>query len=110
MGKQERYQFSNKMASPSEPPPPYDASTRPNTTSNTNNHVMPTPEACEEVNRVLSEAHGKVQAPKIIATPSTKVAGCGQVPDLLDALLRTRLSATTSSTNANRALEGLQKA
>lgn len=73
-------------------------------------HVMPTLEACEEVNRVLSEAHGKVQAPKIIATPSMKVAGCGQVPDLLDALIRTRLSATTSSTNANRALEGLQKA
>ncbi|KAH7336091.1 DNA glycosylase [Rhexocercosporidium sp. MPI-PUGE-AT-0058] len=74
------------------------------------NHLMPTPEACEEVNRILSDAHGKVEAPKIIATPSMKVAGCGQVPDLLDALIRTRLSATTSSTNANRALEGLQKA
>ncbi|KAH6710802.1 HhH-GPD family base excision DNA repair protein [Leptodontidium sp. MPI-SDFR-AT-0119] len=74
------------------------------------NHLMPTPEACEEVNRILSKAHGKVEAPKIIATPSMKVAGCGEVPDLLDALIRTRLSATTSSTNANRALEGLQKA
>ncbi|KAK0110397.1 hypothetical protein ONS96_002010 [Cadophora gregata f. sp. sojae] len=73
-------------------------------------HNMPTPEACEEVNRILSKAHGKVEAPKIIATPSMKVAGCGEVPDLLDALIRTRLSATTSSTNANRALEGLQKA
>ncbi|PVH89014.1 DNA glycosylase [Cadophora sp. DSE1049] len=73
-------------------------------------HIMPTPEACEQVNRILSEAHGKVEAPKIIATPSMKVAGCGEVPDLLDALIRTRLSATTSSTNANRALEGLQRA
>ncbi|CZT12026.1 uncharacterized protein RAG0_16013 [Rhynchosporium agropyri] len=74
------------------------------------NHIMPTHEACEEVNRILSEAHGKVEAPKVVATPSMKAAGCGNVPDLLDALIRTRLSANTSSGNANRALEGLQNA
>ncbi|KAL2069160.1 hypothetical protein VTL71DRAFT_15498 [Oculimacula yallundae] len=73
-------------------------------------HLMPTHEACEGVNRILSEAHGKVQAPKVVATPSMKAAGCGNVPDILDAMIRTRLSANTSSTNANRALEGLQKA
>merc|ERR1712029_96681 len=41
MGKQQIYQYHNKMASPSEPPPPYDASTRPNPTSNTNNLQVP---------------------------------------------------------------------
>merc|ERR1711900_72813 len=39
--KQQIYQYHNKMASPSEPPPPYDASTRPNPTSNTNNLQVP---------------------------------------------------------------------
>merc|ERR1711977_414162 len=39
--KQQIYQYHNKKASPSEPPPPYDASTRPNPTSNTNNLQVP---------------------------------------------------------------------
>merc|ERR1712093_875596 len=37
----ERYQYHNKMASSSEPPPPYDASTRPNPASNINNLQVP---------------------------------------------------------------------
>merc|ERR1711977_508539 len=39
--KQQRYQYHNKMASSSEPPPPYDASTRPNPASNINNLQVP---------------------------------------------------------------------
>lgn len=72
------------------------------------NHVMPTPEACEEINRLLSELHGAVQQPKVIPPPSMDVTGCGEVPDLLDAILRTKLSASTTANNANISLKGLK--
>jgi endonuclease III len=71
-------------------------------------HVMPTAEACEEVNRLLSELHGVVEQPKVVPAPSMDVTGCGEVPDLLDAILRTRLSASTTANNANLSLKGLK--
>lgn len=71
-------------------------------------HPKPTPEDCEEVNRLLSELHGEVKPPEMIPPPSMDVTGCGEVPDLLDALLRTLLSASTTARNANLALKGLQ--
>lgn len=71
---------------------------------------MPTPAACEEVNRLLSNLHGKYQAPAVIPPPSLTVSGCGEVPDLLEAILRTLLSASTTSRNANMAFDGLVKA
>ena len=71
------------------------------------NYLHPTPEECEEVTRLLSKVHGKVQAPKTIPTPSLEVSGCGEVPSVLDALIRTRLSAATSGTNSSRAFAGL---
>ncbi|KAF2027538.1 DNA glycosylase [Setomelanomma holmii] len=67
----------------------------------------PTAEECEEVTRLLSKVHGKVEAPKTIPTPSLEVSGCGEVPSVLDALIRTRLSAATSGTNSSRAFAGL---
>jgi endonuclease III len=70
-------------------------------------HAMPTPDACEEVNRLLSELHGAVEQPKVVPPPSMDIAGCGEVPDLLDAILRTRLSASTTANNANLSLKGL---
>ncbi|TAQ88960.1 hypothetical protein B7494_g2723 [Chlorociboria aeruginascens] len=70
--------------------------------------AMPTPEACEEVNRLLSELHGEVKPPDVIPPPSMDVAGCGEVPDLLDAILRTLLSASTTANNANLSLAGLK--
>lgn len=69
----------------------------------------PTAEECEEVTRLLSKVHGKVEAPKSIPTPSLEVSGCGEVPSVLDALIRTRLSAATSGTNSSRAFAGLVK-
>ncbi|GME49780.1 putative gpd family base excision DNA repair protein [Neofusicoccum parvum] len=69
----------------------------------------PTPEECHEVTRLLSKIHGKVQAPKEIPTPSLTTSGCGEVPSVLDALIRTRLSAATSGTNSSRAFQGLVK-
>lgn len=67
----------------------------------------PTAEECEEVTRLLSKVHGKVEAPKTIPLPSLEVSGCGEVPSVLDALIRTRLSAATSNTNSSRAFAGL---
>jgi len=71
------------------------------------NWPHPTKAECEEVTRLLSAVHGKVQAPKTIPTPSLEVSGCGEVPSVLDALIRTRLSAATSGTNSSRAFAGL---
>jgi endonuclease III len=71
------------------------------------NHTSPTPEECEEVNKLLSQMHGVITPPSIIPPPSSTVAGCGEVPDLLDALLRTLLSASTTSLNSAAALKGL---
>ncbi|KAF1851807.1 base excision DNA repair protein [Cucurbitaria berberidis CBS 394.84] len=71
------------------------------------NYPHPTAEECEEVTRLLSKVHGKVQAPKTIPAPSLNVSGCGEVPSVLDALIRTRLSAATSGTNSSRAFAGL---
>jgi endonuclease III len=71
------------------------------------NWPHPTNEECEEVTRLLSAVHGKVEAPKTIPIPSLEVSGCGEVPSVLDALIRTRLSAATSGTNSSRAFAGL---
>ncbi|KAH6618626.1 DNA glycosylase [Boeremia exigua] len=73
------------------------------------NYPHPTPEECEEVTRILSKVHGKVTMPKEIPLPSLEVSGCGEVPSVLDALIRTRLSAATSGTNSSRAFAGLVK-
>ncbi|KAF4630932.1 hypothetical protein G7Y89_g7202 [Cudoniella acicularis] len=71
-------------------------------------HTSPTPEQCEEVYQLLSQKHGAIEQPTQIPAPSLEVTGCGEVPDLLDAILRTLLSAATSSTNSNKALLGLK--
>ncbi|KAF1929162.1 DNA glycosylase [Didymella exigua CBS 183.55] len=71
------------------------------------NYPHPTAEECEEVNRILSKVHGEVTMPKEIPLPSLEVSGCGEVPSVLDALIRTRLSAATSGTNSSRAFAGL---
>lgn len=70
-------------------------------------YSRPTPEECHEVNRILQEAHGAVAAPKSIPTPSLNSSGCGEVPSILDALIRTRLSAATNNQNSSRAFRGL---
>ncbi|KAL2112205.1 hypothetical protein VUR80DRAFT_8265 [Thermomyces stellatus] len=67
----------------------------------------PTIEACEEVHRLLTETHGEVIAPAAIPPPSLTVAGCGEVPSVLDALMRTILSGATTMIAANEALAAL---
>ena len=67
----------------------------------------PTPEECQEVNDILAKKHGAVQQPKTIPQPSLNDSGCGEVPSVLDALIRTRLSAATNNANSSRAFRGL---
>lgn len=68
---------------------------------------FPSAEACHQVNDILSKAHGEVIAPKTIPEPSLTVTGCGEVPSVLDALIRTLLSGATSGRNSARAFNGL---
>jgi endonuclease III len=70
--------------------------------------VHPTKEECYEVNRLLSSIHGTVTAPKEIPKANLDVSGCGEVPHVLDALIRTRLSANTTNSNSNNAFLGLK--
>jgi endonuclease III len=72
-------------------------------------YLRPTPEECVEVARLLSSVHGEVNPPKAIPKPSLTVTGCGEVPSVLDALLRTRLSAATTRHNSALAFKGLVK-
>ncbi|KAI9804996.1 MAG: hypothetical protein M1833_006299 [Piccolia ochrophora] len=67
----------------------------------------PTPEECQEVNDLLAGVHGHVQAPEVVPAPSTTVSGCGEVPSILDALIRTLLSAATTGANSSRAFKGM---
>lgn len=70
-------------------------------------YLRPTAEECREVVRLLEKVHGKVTAPKAIPPPSLDVSGCGEVPSVLDALIRTRLSANTTNKNSSTAFQGL---
>lgn len=80
---------------------------RPPGTSPYPNWAHPTADECHEVVRLLEAVHGKVQKPKTFATPSLTTAGCGAVPSVLDALIRTRLSAATTNKNSSTAFKGL---
>ncbi|PLN83569.1 DNA glycosylase [Aspergillus taichungensis] len=67
----------------------------------------PTVEECEEVNRLLSTVHGEIIPPATIPEPSLTVTGCGEVPSVLDALIRTLLSGATTGANSALAFSGL---
>ncbi|EMC94581.1 hypothetical protein BAUCODRAFT_73567 [Baudoinia panamericana UAMH 10762] len=72
-------------------------------------YLRPTAEECREVVRLLEKVHGKVVVPKAVPPPSLDVSGCGEVPSVLDALVRTRLSANTTNKNSSTAFQGLVK-
>lgn len=69
--------------------------------------TFPAASAYHEVHDILTKLHGEVTQPEVMPGPSLQVAGCGEVPSVLDALLRTLLSGATSMENANRAVQGL---
>ena len=70
----------------------------------------PTPEECQEVHDILSKHHPECKPqPKTVPEPSKFVAGCGEVRSILDALIRTRLSASTTGRNSSTAYQGMIK-
>jgi hypothetical protein len=69
----------------------------------------PTPEECKKMVDILSEYHGYQIPAKAVPPPSLTRAGCGNVPAVHDALLRTLLSSATQTSNANSALDNLIK-
>ena len=68
---------------------------------------VPTPDACEEVHRILTELHGEVTQPEKMPPASLEIAGCGEVPCVLDALLRTLISGNTTMALADTAIKNL---
>jgi endonuclease III len=73
--------------------------------------ITPSADACEEVHRILADAHSDCRhtQPQERPAPSLEVAGCGEVPAVLDALIRTLLSGATSMANSNMAIQGLHQ-
>ncbi|TGO39759.1 hypothetical protein BHYA_0048g00240 [Botrytis hyacinthi] len=71
-------------------------------------HVSPTAQEAETVNSLLTALHGEVKPPDSVPAPSETITGCGEVPDVLDATMRTLLSAATTAGNANKSMAGLK--
>lgn len=69
----------------------------------------PTAQECQVVHDLLTEVHGLHAPPETIPAPSLSFAGCGEVPSVLDALIRTYLSAATSGTNSSMSIKGIDK-
>ncbi|KAI5847488.1 DNA glycosylase, partial [Tricharina praecox] len=66
----------------------------------------PTPEECAELQQLLTKAHGPSERPdKLIV--NNEVSGCGEVPCVLDALLRTIMSLNTTTKNSAKAFQDL---
>lgn len=69
----------------------------------------PSPEDCEKVCALLEGEHGRCPRPADIPPPSLDVAGCGQVRQVIDAIVRTVVSANTTFENADKAIKRLYK-
>ena len=74
----------------------------------------PTPDEAQIVHDLLlteipDERKPSIVQPDTIPPPSEQVAGCGQVPSILDALIRTLLSAATTGKNSSSSFQGLVK-
>ncbi|RPB17450.1 DNA glycosylase [Morchella conica CCBAS932] len=69
--------------------------------------INPTPQECYNVAALLTAAHGPANQPEEVPEPDNEVSGCGEVPSVLDALIRTLLSANTTNLNSSRAFKGL---
>lgn len=63
----------------------------------------PTPDEAQSVCDLLASVHGLPERPKQLVDVPGGPAGCGNVPDVLDALVRTILSANTTSKNSTAA-------
>jgi endonuclease III len=68
----------------------------------------PTPDECHEVNAALVKVHGKRVRPKELNLNALG-ANCGEVPSVLDALVRTILSQNTNNKNSSTAKHSLDE-
>lgn len=73
-------------------------------------YERPSREDCRLVCDALASVHGRPQRPSELKDSDHRGASCGQVPDVLDALIRTILSQNTSNANSARAKKGLDDA
>ncbi|KAK4698738.1 endonuclease III, partial [Phenoliferia sp. Uapishka_3] len=69
----------------------------------------PTAEQCKTVHDLLAGAHGTPVRPTTLVDKPNAAAGCGQVPSVLDALVRTILSQNTTSANSTRAKNAIDE-
>ncbi|KAI5809783.1 hypothetical protein DFH27DRAFT_629287 [Peziza echinospora] len=93
--RQKKSPSSSSGGAPIKPPSPFQ------------NHPHPTPAEVKTVVDLLSSLHGVHTRPPKPPLPNLLVTGCGEVPSILDALIRTLLSASTTAANSNRAFKGL---
>jgi endonuclease III len=68
----------------------------------------PTPSECRLAHKILASIHGDRVRPEVIKAPKDR-AGCGDSPNVLDALVRTILSQNTSDVNSTRAKKSMDK-
>jgi len=68
--------------------------------------AVPT-EAYQMVNDLLSSHHGKKQAPAATPPPSQTFAGCGETRCIIDALIRTRISANTDGNQTSVVIQSM---
>lgn len=68
----------------------------------------PTPDEARLAHRILAKLHGERVRPKEVVARAD-VAGCGDSPSVLDALVRTILSQNTSDKNSTRAKLSMDK-
>lgn len=64
-------------------------------------------EAYQMVNDLLSDHHGRKEAPAAIPPPSQTFAGCGETPCIIDALIRTRISANTDGKQTSVVIQSM---
>ncbi|KAI1187318.1 DNA glycosylase [Nemania serpens] len=67
----------------------------------------PSAAQCEEVYRILASIHGEVTQPATIPAPSLEIAGCGEVPFVLEALMRTLLSGAVTFDGADNMVKAI---
>ena len=72
--------------------------------------AAPTPEVCEDVANALAQSHHHFPKRPVQLVERHDVAGCGEVPDVLDALVRTVLSQNTNDRNSTAAKKSLNMA
>jgi endonuclease III len=73
------------------------------------NWVNPSPQQCQQVYDILASVHDDINPtpPKEIPVPSLEIAGCGEVPSVLDGLIRTVLSGSTTFAKSDMMLQAL---